>query len=194
MQNPSTKELLRKTLLEARRAMSFEEVYSLSSKVQKRLLSTPWFRSARRLSLYSSFQNEVLTDDILKGALKADKEAYYPLAVKGKRRLEFFRVEGIEDLMPGSYDIAEPRGKEEKRAPEAFDLIVVPGVAFDSEGGRLGFGKGYYDRLLKGLGCPIVALAYEFQVLKDRIPSEPHDVRVSAIVTEKRIIKNFSTC
>jgi 5-formyltetrahydrofolate cyclo-ligase len=184
-----TKERLRARLLEERREMAFEEVYRLSLRVQKRFLKSAFYRDAARIALYSSFSNEVLTDEIFQQADRDGKEVYYPRVIKkGKSHLAFFRVGHLGELKPGSYEIPEPEEKEVRVGAGTFDLVVVPGVAFDLEGARIGFGKGYYDMALEGLGCPVVALAYEFQVLSDRIPSEAHDVRVSAIITEKRVV------
>lgn len=190
MQKSFAKEKLRKELLEMRRSMAFEAVFALSGRVQKRFIESEFYVSAKSFSLYSSFQNEVLTDEIFQRAVEAGKKVAYPRVIKvGKRHLAFFRVRDLRDLAVGSYDIPEPGEGETVVEPVNFDLVVVPGVAFDMRGGRLGYGKGYYDRALKGLGCPIVALAYEFQVLKEEIPVEPHDVGVAAIVTEKRILR-----
>jgi 5-formyltetrahydrofolate cyclo-ligase len=188
------KERLRSELLERRRSLSFEEVWRLSALVQKRFLASPFYKKAQRLSLYASFQNEVLTDDIFKDAVEGGKEVYYPRVIRGaKRHLGFFKVGSLKELASGSYDIPEPEEKEEKISPGAFDLVVVPGVAFDEGGGRLGYGKGYYDMALKGLECPVVALAYEFQVIKEAISVEVHDVPVEAVVTEERVIKTLSS-
>lgn len=167
--------------------MAFEDVYRTSAAVQKRFMESRHFERTKRLSLYSSFENEPLTDEIFEAAAKLGKEISYPRVVK--RHLEFFRVGSLSDLSPGSYEIPEPAGSLERVAPELFDLIVMPGVAFDLRGARLGYGKGYYDRALKGVRCKIAALAYDFQVLNERIPVEPHDVLVNVIVTEKRIIE-----
>ncbi len=190
MQKFLKKERLRTEVLEMRRSMAFEVVFALSGKVQKRFIESEFYVSAGSFSLYSSFQNEVLTDEIFQRAVKAGKKVAYPRVIRGgKRHLAFFRVRDLMDLAVGSYDIPEPGESETMAEPGAFDLVVVPGVAFDMKGGRLGYGKGYYDRALKGLNCPVVALAYEFQVLKEEIPVEPHDVGVTAIVTEKRVLR-----
>ncbi|MBI5888199.1 MAG: 5-formyltetrahydrofolate cyclo-ligase [Deltaproteobacteria bacterium] len=184
------KERIRRELLEKRRSMAFEDVYRMSLKIQKRLLGTRLFRGAMRLSLYSSFQNEVLTDDIFQKAAEEGKEVYYPRVVDGKdRHLAFFKVAGLHGLSPGRYDILEPPEGAQSTGPEAFDLVVVPGVAFDARGSRLGYGKGYYDRALGTFNGHIIGLAYDFQVIESEIPVESHDVRVSGIITEKRIIR-----
>ncbi len=186
----STKEKLRRRFFEVRRELTFEKVFGLSLRIQKRFLESAYFKSARRLSLYSSFGNEVLTDEIFLGALRAGKEVYYPKVLKRKRHLDFFHVTDLDELTPGAFDIREPERASGAVGPEGFDLIVVPGVVFDPGGGRIGFGKGYYDRALKGIKCEVVALAYEAQVLdRQKIPMEGHDVKVDVIVTENRVIK-----
>lgn len=186
------KERLRGEVLERRRLMAFEEVYEASVLVQKTFLSSGYYGRARSISLYSSFRNEVLTDEIFHAAELSGKEVYYPRVVRGgKRHLEFFRVEHLGQLSPGSYEIDEPCVDCIQADPATFDLIVVPGAAFDARGGRLGYGKGYYDRALSGLGGKVVALAYDFQVIDGELPMEEHDVRVSAIITEKRVIEVF---
>lgn len=187
MNRSAIKERLRARLLEVRREMAFEDVYRLSLRVQKRFLKSAFYRNAGRIALYSSFSNEVLTDEIFQKAREDGKEVCYPSVVRGaKSHLAFFMVGHLKELKPGSYEIPEPQGQEVRVTADTFDLVVVPGVAFDSTGVRVGFGKGYYDMALEGLKCPVVALAYDFQVVNELIPSEPHDVRVSAIVTEKR--------
>lgn len=189
MHRSAQKEAIRKELLEARRRMTFEEVYAVSLAVQKNFLMSPLFAGAGRLSLYSSFRNEVLTDEIFQKAMEAGKEVYYPRVIReGDGRLGFYRVNDLKELSSGSYEIPEPGEKEVRIGPGTLELVVMPGIAFDEKGSRIGYGKGYYDRALKSIRCPAVALAYDFQVLKKEIPSEPHDVRVSAIFTEKRII------
>jgi len=184
------KDKLRADLLERRRRMAFEEVYEASVRSQRALLGSAEYTGSRSISLYSSFRNEVLTDEVFHAAVSSGREVYYPRVVRGAtRHMEFFRVEHLGQLSPGSYEIDEPCGEEVKGDAGAIDLVVVPGVAFDARGGRLGYGKGYYDHALEGLSCKVVALAYDFQVIDGEIPMEEHDVRVSAIVTESRIIR-----
>lgn len=184
-----TKAQLRAQLLETRRSLVFEDVYSRSAFVQRRFLATGLYADARRLALYASFRNEVLTDNIFQDADSRGKEVSYPRIVKGDvRRVAFFKVGHLGELSNGSYEIKEPEAREVEASLDLLDIIVVPGVAFDMYGSRLGYGKGYYDAALSSVKCPIVALAYDFQVLAEPIPAEPHDVKVSFIVTETRVI------
>lgn len=170
--------------------MTFEEVYERSSRAQKKLLESRFFQAAYRVSLYASFRNEVLTDDVFQKAIEEGKEVYYPRVTSGSDgRLGFFKVRDLKELSPGRYEIPEPGSAEDRIDPLTFDLVVVPGVAFDLRGARLGYGKGYYDRVLGQFKCRIVGLAFDFQVLNETIPIETHDVKVTAIVTEKRVIR-----
>ncbi|MBI5560037.1 MAG: 5-formyltetrahydrofolate cyclo-ligase [Deltaproteobacteria bacterium] len=196
MVNTVTKESLRAELLGRRSRLSFEEVYRLSLMIQKRFTAMREFRSAKRLVIYSSFRNEVLTDEIFLRAVGEGKEVYFPRVVrlapsgaKGAPHLSFYMVKDRRELSPGSYNILEPPHGGVEAGPEAFDCAVVPGVAFDTSGTRLGYGKGYYDRVLTRTRCPVVALAFGFQCLAEALPSEPHDVRVDSIVTENKVLR-----
>ncbi|MBI5560997.1 MAG: 5-formyltetrahydrofolate cyclo-ligase [Deltaproteobacteria bacterium] len=183
------KEHLRQTMLGQRSRMAFEEVYRLSLEIQARFVRGTEFRLAKKLALYASFKNEVLTDEIFSRALEAGKEVYFPRIVRGGPHLAFYRVNGKEELQAGSYKILEPPEVVDEAAPATLECVVVPGVAFDANGARLGYGKGYYDRFLKKTRCPVVALAFGFQLLSRPLPEEPHDVTVNSIVTESGIIR-----
>src|SRR5690606_12589692 len=100
-----------------------------------------------------------------------------------------------EELELGMYKILEPRQDlrnlpEKQVAVEELDLVMVPGVAFDPRGGRMGHGKGYYDKLLQNArpDCPLVALAFECQIF-DEVPSGGHDLFMDKVVTERRVIE-----
>jgi len=185
------KEQIREELLERRRSLGPDQVRAASQSIEKRFMGSGLFRGSARLALYASFSNEVSTDEILACALRCGKEVCYPRVVReGGAHLSFYRVDSPDVLVPGAYGLKEPDQGAGRVDPEGLDLVVVPGVAFDTTGARLGFGKGYYDRALAGLECPVIALAYDFQVLEgEKIPVEPHDVRVAAIVTERRVIE-----
>lgn len=186
MRGPGQKELLRSRFIARRDGLSLEEVVRLSARVQRRFVESTWYHSARRLALYSSVRNEVLTDEVFQDAVTSGREVCFPRVVRGQG-LSFCRIEEPADLVPGAYDILEPCETAKMTLSADLDLVVVPGVAFDLSGARIGYGKGYYDAALAGVDCPVVGLAYEFQVHNERIPVEAHDVRVSALVTEKEV-------
>ena len=167
--------------------MPFEEVFELSSRIQESFISTPEFKDSKRIALYASFRNEVLTDDILTAAVKQRKEVFFPKLVS-PGKIVFLAVRAKTELFQGSHDIPEPLAGGRPESVETFDLMVAPGVVFDENGGRIGYGKGYYDRILCEARCRVVALAFDFQV-REEVPCEEHDMTVDAIVTERRIVR-----
>lgn len=109
--------------------------------------------------------------------------------VDGPGVLTFHRVDDPDALVPGFEDIREPAADTPTLPWEEVDLLVVPGVAFDDSGHRLGQGGGFYDRLLAREPRPFaVGLAYELQVV-DRVPRDPHDMQVDAVITERRTLR-----
>lgn len=187
------KSALRNVILLKRIKMSFEDVFRISSIIQKRFLRLNSYKTFKKLALYASFKNEVLTDSIMNHAIANGKNVYFPKVVneyKGHRGLKFVEVKGKNDFEPGSYDIHEPVGKCDMPDIKKFDTVVVPGIAFDISGSRLGYGKGYYDKVLFGLKgyAILIGLAFDFQVVKT-LSTESHDVSMDMIITERRIIR-----
>lgn len=177
---------MRAATLARRRAMTPQQVASDSLALQRRFLELPEFRRARVLALYAPIHHEVETAATAEAALSAGKTLLYP-AVQG-HDLKFCRVDALDELAPGRYGIPEPSGASVD--PGAADLIVVPGVAFDLGGRRIGYGKGYYDRSLHRLegSGRLVAFCYDYQLLEE-IAGEPHDVTMDVIVTELRVVR-----
>jgi 5-formyltetrahydrofolate cyclo-ligase len=114
---------------------------------------------------------------------------YVPISDTTNHTLQISHLSKFSDLSPGTYGILEP--KKEKIKPTSIheiDIVLVPGVAFDRFGHRLGQGGGYYDWFLSKTNVVSIGLAFEFQILKE-IPVEPHDQRVDLIVTEEKLIE-----
>ncbi len=193
MLSPNTKESIRRNILDLRLQLSREDLYRMSSLVQKKFLQLEEFKDAERVALYTSFKNEVLTEDIWGAAIEGGKEVFFPRVINGKKGLVFIKADNKEGFSKGAYNISEPEGGVVLDELSTFDLVVVPGIAFDMNGNRLGYGKGYYDMALKTAGCCISAPAFDFQIV-DAIESEPHDVRVHNIITEKRTIITECSC
>jgi len=174
-------------MLSRRRHLSAESCVRLSLMIQERFLASDSYRRAGSLGLYSAVLNEVQTELVARRALADGKCLSYP-RVKGEA-LEFVTVRSVAELVPGSYGILEPAGAD-LMAWADLELLVVPGVAFDPRGHRLGYGKGYYDRTLTR--CPAamerVGFAYEFQVV-ERLPADDHDCRLTRLVTEQRELR-----
>jgi 5-formyltetrahydrofolate cyclo-ligase len=182
------KRSIRREALERRKAIPLRVRQLKDSLIKERLLALPAFRGAERVALYASFRTEVDTLGIIMEALAAGKEVLLPRVDLVEGRLALHRIEGLEDMAPGFRGIPEPAAGEQVPVQEA-NLLVVPGVAFDPEGRRVGYGSGFYDRRLprvKGLR-PIVALAYEEQVFPS-LPREEHDISVDVVITDARVI------
>jgi 5-formyltetrahydrofolate cyclo-ligase len=175
-------------MLARRKGLSASESGAASLLVQSAFIAAAEFAGAGVVAVYSPIHNEVDTKEVMLAALKSSKVLLFP-KVAGDA-LEFRSVSGPGDLREGAFGIQEPASGCPLRSPEEADLIVVPGIAFDTEGRRIGYGKGYYDKALhrlEGKGR-LVAFCYDFQLV-DRISGEPHDVLMDMIITERRVIR-----
>jgi 5-formyltetrahydrofolate cyclo-ligase len=164
---------------------------ALSDRICRQIAATPEFDAAGTILFYIERRSEVRTGPLLTEAYARGKTVVVPYCVGDELRL--FRLESTSELSPGAYDILEPRpalrvAAERHVAPAALDLIVVPGVAFDRRGARLGQGKGYYDRLLAEVRGDtfLVAPAFECQIFES-VPTLPHDRSVDRVVTESGV-------
>jgi 5-formyltetrahydrofolate cyclo-ligase len=180
-----SKNTIRKRILSQRDALSMQEIVSLSEEVAAQFLASAVYAAATTLALYCSIRSEVATAGIFAAALQAGKRVLYPRTVGST--VEFVTVETLAALEPSRFGICEPRSG--KAVPLAkIDLIVLPGVAFDKKGIRLGYGLGCYDRALAAIERPtLVGLAYDFQVV-NALPREEHDIPVDMVVTERKIL------
>jgi 5-formyltetrahydrofolate cyclo-ligase len=181
------KENLRKQMLLQRNALSEEEAAEKCKLIMQKLFSLPEYMEAKRICFYMSINSEVATREMIEQAMQ-DKQVFLPITNKKEHTLIIAEAKSLGDLKEGPYGVYEPKTDYVMAVNRAqIDLFIVPGVAFDPNGGRIGYGKGYYDQLLKGLSAVKVGLSYEFQIV-DRIPREEHDVNVDIIVTEERAI------
>ena len=187
----TAKKDLRRRILALRDGLSVQDRERLAVIMQETLFSTPEFQTASRIALFASFGSEVPTGRMISEAILAGKEVFLPAVDMTERRLRFFRVRDPEtDLRPGAYGIPEPFAAGDPASPASFDLIITPGVAFDLEGHRVGYGGGYYDRVFMEAGSrPFrVGTAFELQVV-ERVPRGTEDLPVRLLVTEKRILR-----
>lgn len=180
---------LRRAALGARRAVMNPE--ALSRRIWARLEGLAEFAAARTLLVYLDVRNEVRTRFRLAELLASDRRIVVPYC-DGKR-LRLVQLRDPAELEPGAFGVLEPtaelRARAERRVePAEVDLVIVPGVAFDRRGGRLGHGQGYYDRLLAELrpDAARIGLAFACQIVAS-VPLETHDVRVDAVVTEDAV-------
>ena len=144
------------------------------------------FKLSRRIALYFPIQKEVRTQYIFDHAVNCEKEVYFPRV--NRSSLDFYRVNNLEQLRPGKLGVFEPDTNLPKVNIQHINLYILPGLAFDRSGNRLGFGKGYYDRALDNVPqSKKVGLAYEFQLL-DSVPVDEYDRKVEMIITEQGIV------
>lgn len=185
------KRSIRSHYLAERKARPSHICADSSLEIQKRFLFSNLFRDARCLALYSAIHNEVSTDEIVGEALGEGKSVVFP-RVTGDT-LEFVMIESPADLVTGAFGVKEPNGRTLVPV-QKLDLVVVPGVAFDQRGHRLGYGRGYYDRALAECPshCMKVGFAYDFQLVEE-LPATEYDETLSVLITESRTI-NFSAC
>lgn len=184
------KDKIRKEILIKREQISKEAKSLKDEKIRQNLFSITEFVEAIRICIYASFKSEVNTFSIITYLISIGKKVILPKVEKKEHKLYLYEIEDINDLQPGFMGIYEPSEKNRRVEINNVDLVIVPGVCFDIYGNRIGYGGGYYDILLtnREMNTPIIALAYEEQIIP-KIQSEPHDIRVDIIITEKRIIK-----
>lgn len=165
---------------------------ALSQEICAKFMALPEYVRARTVMYYIDVRSEVRTRHALPAALAQGKKIVVPWC-NDRGELELFHLESMEELTVGMYKILEPkpelRGLRAKAVqPAELDLIMVPGVAFDRSGARMGHGKGYYDKLLQHAraDAPLVALAFECQLFPE-IPVAAHDIFMDLIITELAI-------
>jgi len=182
---------IRKVVLGVRDSIAPETRAAKDSLIKERLLALPQFLHAQVIFFFASFRSEVSTGPPMEESLKRGRRVVVPRVDKESRNLKLYEIASLSELVPGYMGIPEPDAAEKRRRDiNDTDLVIMPGAAFDSRGNRLGYGGGYYDRLLSGLSksIPLIAVAYEEQII-DSVPFGPHDVKVHAIVTDKRVIE-----
>lgn len=178
---------LRREVLATREEISSTDRRCLSARIFDEVLALPDYEAAGTVLAYSGFGSEPLTEGFLRSVLKSGKTLVLPRIEE--RRLALHEVRDLEgDLVPGVWGIREPDARLPRVEPSAVEFILVPGVAFDKRGGRLGYGGGYYDTLLGGLRERplLVAGAFEIQVVEE-VPTTPRDVRMDLLVTERGV-------
>jgi len=190
LQETDLKARLRKEALARRDSIPLPVRKVKDAAIAGRLLSLDKFADARTVLFYASFRSEAATGEIIRKALDMGKTVLLPRVFAEEAALRLFEIKSTNELRPGYMGIPEPDALEERLMDIGeVDLVVVPGAAFDERGFRLGYGKGYYDRLLavEGRRPYLVALAYEEQMLAS-IPAEAHDIGVDVVVTDRRTI------
>jgi 5-formyltetrahydrofolate cyclo-ligase len=182
------KPVLRKTVLGRRDAMDPGTRTALSRAIVNDLFGLSAYRRSGTVMAYADFGSELQTDEFMLHSLDQGKTLLLPRVNRRKRALDIYEVRDPgRDLEEGTWGIREPRPDRCARVdPDIIDFVLVPGLAFDAQGGRLGYGGGFYDRLLASTLSTrtwLVAGAFEAQMV-DQVPLDEHDVPMDVVVTE----------
>ena len=177
------KRRLRLILLARRRGVSRDFSSEAGRQVALRLSVAPEYQHCRRLVVYAELPDELPLASVVSLAQADGKRLLFPRTLPGSR-LSWSSVDRIEDLRPGRYGVREPSAEAAVEALGPDVLVLVPGVAFDEHGGRLGRGGGAWDRaLVDRRAAPVFGVGFELQVI-ERVPREEHDQAMDALLTE----------
>ncbi|HWT73293.1 MAG TPA: 5-formyltetrahydrofolate cyclo-ligase [Mobilitalea sp.] len=200
-----TKTQIRYSQKELRSKLTIEEHNSLSKAIRERLFQTEAYRSSENLLIFVSFQSEVDTHELIRLSLRDGKKVYIPRVEAGG--MEFYQIHDLEGLVPSNYGVLEPpSGVDDKfkfihqkdlmqanqleHNLQYRNLMILPGLAFDKNGNRIGYGAGYYDRYFAAhpdIPFYKTAIGFDFQII-DQIPAEDYDRKADIIITPTRII------
>lgn len=171
------KDSIRREIRIRKRQYSPDVLRTLSQNITDKIEKHPWFTKAQCILLYHSLPDEVYTHEIIE-KYKSLKKLLLPTVVGDELELHVYATDSV--VRQGKFNISESEGNLFEDYP-MIDLAIIPGVAFDTKGNRIGRGKGYYDRLLPQIHCPKLGICFQFQIV-DEIPSDRHDIPVDEVL------------
>lgn len=180
------KAALRQQFTQLRRQLGDEVCHSVGRQVADLLVQLPEYAGSRHIALYAACHSEVELRDFFDRCIQDGKACYFP-RVTGDD-LSFHQAAAWSELSLGAYGILAPLAQAPVLDPGRCELIIVPGVAFDRHGVRLGRGKGFYDRYLPKVGGRRVGVGFDCCVV-ETLPHEPHDARIHVLVTESGVLR-----
>jgi len=179
---------LRKELRLKRDMLSKDLIVKLSSLLYNRIINDERFIKAKTIMTYVSMGSEADTHNLINYSLKMGKKVSVPVVVRGTKTLEISYINSMDDLLLGSYEILEPK-QFARCNKEDIDLIIVPAIAFDLNGHRIGYGAGFYDRLLaENTNAVKMGIGYDFSIVENTFPQK-YDVSMDCILTDERTIE-----
>lgn len=184
MTDTAEKDALRRKMRAARKAGT--DRATRDDSLLQRLTALSVYQTAPCVLSYVSFGTEAGTLKILERVLADGKALYVPKCVPNTNQMVFYRITDLRDLLPGAYGLLEPK-EAEAYQNKANALCLVPGLAFSADGARLGYGKGYYDAFFVRHSILKLGLCYDFQLVP-QVPTQPHDVRMDGILTDRRFV------
>lgn len=180
---------IRKNTMKLRNSLTRDELEEYSYKITNRVIKSTVYKKARSIFIYISFGSEVETRNIIEDALISGKKIYVPKTNKKIKEMIAVEINNFNNMTVDKWGILEPSGVDKNNIGKDFDLIIMPGVAFDRNGNRIGYGGGYYDKYIYNSRDKyrLLALAYDIQIVQN-MEVEVHDIVVDYIVTEKEFI------
>lgn len=186
---PAEKAAVRFHMRAMRAALDLDVVVEASEMLAVNLLALPEVTRARTVLAYHAMPEEIDPAPAVERLRDTGAMIAYP-RIEGPGVIALHLVTAETVLHPGPFGLAEPPADAPRVDPQSIDVALVPGVAFDETGGRLGHGGGYFDRLIPGFrtDCAVLGIAFDMQIV-DAVPAEEHDVRVDAVVTPTRVVR-----
>ena len=190
MSDPAAeKEKIRKSMLKIRNSVPETELFERSKLVQYNVLNSSHFTNSETLGVYYPIGSEVRTEEIIQKALNLAKKVALPIIDSDKMKFYQLNLRHLEDntLVTGRFGLKEPLKKGAEITK--IDLLIVPGIAFDHEGARIGYGRGYFDRYIRGAKVSFsLGLGYRFQLISKSLPQSDLDERINGLSTEDCVL------
>ncbi|WP_179295528.1 5-formyltetrahydrofolate cyclo-ligase [Bacillus sp. FJAT-45350] len=183
------KKQLRQAMTKKLEQLPDERYHTLSTNITEKLIEQPDWKKTTIVGATISRKPEVDTYSLIKKAWNEGKRIVVPKTIKETKMMDFYEIESFEQLENTYFGLKEPKVDMCKKiSPDYIEYLLVPGLAFDKKGYRLGFGGGYYDRFLANYNGKTCALAFDFQVIEE-IPVNDYDLPVEVIITDKRVYR-----
>ncbi len=182
----ATKKEIRDIVLDIRKSFDSDYLKRLSTVICNRVIKQDLYINCKDIVLYMPINNEVDLDLLMKDAILTGKNIWLPRIVD--KRMEFYKYDSNTKLIEGKYGILEP-DSDHVLKPDEDTLIIMPGVAFSEDMGRIGYGGGYYDRYLSDNPCcKTIAVCYNFQIMP-MVPMDDYDIRPDMIISDDKILQ-----
>lgn len=188
--NIRLKKIIRFSVKKDRNRLSKTDILKASKSIHSRMLILKEYKNAKNIMFYVSFGSEVVTNDMIIYALKEGKRVFVPITDIKNKKLMISEIKDFKkELEVSTYGIMEPKKKYWRIADKKkLDMVIVPGIAFDLKGSRIGYGGGYYDGFLKNFNKLKIGLSFESQIVK-KLTAEANDIKIDMLITENRTIK-----
>lgn len=181
------KKRIREEFLKKRRKQPYKDIVEKSNKIFSKILETKEYKKAKNILVYLSLKDEVSTEKLIVEMILKKKNVYAPKINIKKDLMDAIKITEKTSFFENKIGIYEPVDGEKAKKSD-IDLIIIPAIAFDYWGHRIGFGNGCYDRFLTNMTAFKLGVGFDFQIIES-IPAEEHDIKVDMIITEKRIIR-----